>query len=127
MTVSSVVGGAVRRREDPRLVTGAGQYTDDVRRDGALHAVFVRSTFAHARITNVDVTSAVAMPGVAGVFLANDLGLAPRAAFPSPDTRARPPLASEVVRFVGDAVAVVVAETRAEAVDGAAAVLVDYD
>src|ERR1035437_9449791 len=126
MAVSSVLGGAVRRREDRRLVTGAGQYTDDVRRDDALHAVFVRSTFAHARITKVDVESAAAMPGVVGVFLANDLGLAPRAAFPSPDTMARPPLASEVARFVGDAIAVVVARTRAEAVDGAAAVLVDY-
>ena len=127
MAVSSALGGAVRRREDERLVTGAGQYTDDVRRDDALHAVFVRSTFAHARITRVDVTVAAAMPGVVGAFLANDLGLAPRAAFPAPDTMARPPLASEVVRFVGDAIAVVVARTRAEAVDGAAAVLVDYD
>jgi carbon-monoxide dehydrogenase large subunit len=127
MAVSSALGGAVRRREDERLVTGAGQYTDDVRRDDALHAVFVRSTFAHARITKVDVSSAAAMPGVAGVFRASDLGLAPRAAFPSPDTMARPPLASEVVRFVGDAIAVVVARTRAEAVDGAAAVLIDYD
>ncbi len=127
MAVSSVLGGAVRRREDRRLVTGAGQYTDDVRRPDALHAVFVRSTFAHARITNIDVTHAAAMPGVAGVFLAADLGLAPRAAFPAPDTMARPPLASEVVRFVGDAIAVVVASTRERAVDAAAAVLVDYD
>src|ERR1019366_2200538 len=126
MAVSSVLGGAVRRREDRRLVTGAGQYTDDVRPDDALHAVFVRSTFAHARITKVDVESAAAMPGVVGAFLANDLGLAPRAAFPSPDTMARPPPASEGARFVGDAIAVVVARTRAEAVDGAAAVLVDY-
>jgi carbon-monoxide dehydrogenase large subunit len=127
MAVSSALGGAVRRREDRRLVTGAGQFTDDVRRDDALHAVFVRSTFAHARITRVDVTAAAAMPGVAGVFLAGDLGLAPRAAFPSPDTMARPPLASEVVRFVGDIVAVAVAQTRAQAVDAAAAVVVDYD
>jgi carbon-monoxide dehydrogenase large subunit len=127
MAVSSALGGAVRRREDRRLVTGAGQYTDDVRREDALHAVFVRSTFAHARITNIEVTDAVAMPGVAGVFLAADLGLAPRAAFPAPDTMARPPLASEVVRFVGDAIAVVVAGTRDQAVDAAAAVVVDYD
>jgi carbon-monoxide dehydrogenase large subunit len=126
MAVSSALGGAVRRREDRRLVTGAGQYTDDVRRD-ALHAVFVRSTFAHARIKNIDVTTAASMPGVAGVFLAADLGLAPRAAFPAPDTMARPPLASEVVRFVGDAIAVVVAGARDQAVDAAAAVVVDYD
>jgi aerobic carbon-monoxide dehydrogenase large subunit len=127
MAVSSALGGAVRRREDRRLVTGAGQYTDDVRREDALHAVFVRSTFAHARITNIDASNAAAMPGVAGVFLAADLGLAPRAAFPAPDTMARPPLASEVVRFVGDAIAVVVASTRDLAVDAAAAVVVDYD
>src|SRR6266851_4343489 len=59
MAVSAALGGAVRRREDPRLVTGAGQYTDDVRRDGCLHAVFVRSTFAHARITNFDAAAAL--------------------------------------------------------------------
>ena len=106
MAVSSALGGAIRRREDRRLVTGAGQYTDDVRCEDALHVVFVRFTFAHAQIANIDVTSAAAMPGVAGVFLAADLGLAPRAAFPTPDTMARPPLASEVVRFVGDAIAV---------------------
>ena len=127
MAVSSALGAAVRRREDKRLVTGAGQYTDDVRRDGCLHAVFVRSTFAHARITNIDTTAAAAMPGVVGVFVAADLALAPRAAFPSPDTMPRPPLASEMVRFVGDAIAVVVAQTRAHAVDAAAAVGVDYD
>ncbi len=127
MAVSSALGGVVRRREDRRLVTGAGNYTDDVQRDGCLHAVFVRSTHAHARLTNVDVTEAARLPGVVGVFIAADLGLGPRAAFPSPDTMGRPPLASEVVRFVGDAVAVAVAETRAQAVDAAAAVMVDYD
>ena len=127
MAVSSALGAAVRRREDKRLVTGAGQYTDDVRREGCLHAVFVRSTFAHARITNIDTTAAAAMPGVVGVFVAADLALAPRAAFPSPDTMPRPPLASEMVRFVGDAIAVVVAQTRAHAVDAAAAVGVEYD
>ncbi len=127
MAVSSALGGVVRRREDRRLVTGAGNFSDDVQRDGCLHAVFVRSTHAHARITNVDVTEAARLPGVVGVFRAADLGLEPRAAFPAPDTMARPPLASEVVRFVGDAVAVAVAETRPQAVDAAAAVMVDYD
>ena len=127
MAVSSTLGGVVRRREDRRLITGKGQYTDDQRREHALHAVFVRATFAHARITSVDVASARAMPGVAGVFLAADLGLKARAAFPAPDTMARPPLAYEVVRFVGDAVAVVVAETLAQAVDAASAVQVDYE
>ena len=127
MAVSSALGGAVRRREDPRLVTGAGQYTDDVRRPGSLHAVFVRSTLAHARLRNVDISEAAAMPGVVGVFLSRDLGLKPRAQFPAPDTMARPPLAADVVRFVGDMIAVVVAETQADAIDAAAAVAVDYD
>ena len=127
MAVKSALGGAVRRREDRRLVTGAGQYTDDVRRDGCLHAVFVRSTFAHARITSIDIAAAARMPGIAGVYLAADVGLKPRAAFPSPDTMARPPLAHEVVRFVGDIVAVVVGETLAEAADAAAAVLLYYE
>jgi carbon-monoxide dehydrogenase large subunit len=120
MAVRAALGGAVRRREDPRLVTGAGQYTDDVRRDGCLHTVFVRSTFAHARITNFDASAANSMPGVVGVFRADDLGLEPV------DTLGalRP---SEPARFVGDAIAVVVAETRAQAVDAGASVLVDYE
>jgi aerobic carbon-monoxide dehydrogenase large subunit len=119
VAVSAALGGAVRRREDPRLVTGAGQYTDDVRRDGCLHAVFVRSTFAHARITNFDATAVSQMSGVVGVFRAEDLGLEPVDALGALRS-------SEPARYVGDAIAVVVAETRAQAVDAAASVLVDY-
>ena len=119
MAVSSALGGAVRRREDPRLITGAGLYTDDVRLDRCLHAVFVRSSMAHARLKNVDVTFAAAMPGVVGIFGAGDLEFA--------SATARPQLASDVVLFVGDAIAVAVAETRDQAVDAAAAVIVDYD
>lgn len=126
MAVSSALGGAVRRREDPRLVTGAGQYTDDVHREGCLHAVFVRSHVAHGRIKRIETDAAAATPGILGVFLARDLALKPQE-FPSLDVMARPPLAADVVRFVGDAIAVVVGETRAQAVDGAAAVLVDYE
>ncbi|HEX9097421.1 MAG TPA: xanthine dehydrogenase family protein molybdopterin-binding subunit [Candidatus Dormibacteraeota bacterium] len=120
MAVSAALGGAVRRREDPRLVTGAGQYTDDVRRDGCLHAVFVRSTFAHARITNFDARAATSMPGVVGAFRADELGLEPVDALGALRS-------SEPARFVGDPIAVVVAETRAQAVDAAASVLVDYE
>ena len=120
------LGGAVKRREDPRLITGAGRYTDDMRPDGSLHAVFVRSTMAHARISGIDRAAAVAMPGVVGVYVADDLGLKPQE-FPSLDAFARPPLASEVVRFVGDAIAVAVAETGAQAMDAALAVVVDYE
>src|ERR1700730_8230088 len=119
LTDRSALGGVVRRREDPRLVTGAGRYTDDVQPAGCLHAVFVRSPHAHARITGVDVTAALQMPGVVGVFLESDLEL-------SSET-ARPRLCSEEVRFVGDAIAVAVAATREEAVDAASAAVVDYE
>ena len=126
MAVNARLGGAVRRREDPRLLTGAGRYADDGRPAGCLHAVFVRSTLAHARIASIDSSQAASMPGVAGVFVAADLGLKNQE-FPSLDVFARPPLADGVVRFVGDAVAVVVAASLAEAADAAAAVAVDYD
>ena len=119
MAVRSAPGGAVRRREDPRLITGAGLYTDDVRLDRCLHAVFVRSSMAHARLKSVDVKLAAAMPGVVGIFATGDLEFA--------SATARPELASDVVLFVGDAIAVAVAETRDQAVDAAAAVIVDYD
>src|SRR6266849_2145918 len=119
MAVSSALGGVVRRREDPRLITGAGLYTDDVRLDRCLHAVFVRSSMAHARLKSVDVTRAAALPGVVRIFGAGDLEFA--------SATARPQLASDVVLFVGDAIAVAVAETRDQAVDAAAAVIVDYD
>ena len=119
MAVSSALGGKVRRREDPRLVTGAGRYTDDVQPVGCLHAVFVRSPHAHAHIAAVDVSAAQVMPGVVGVFQAADL------AFESETPRPR--LCAEEVKFVGDAIAVAVAVNRGEAVDAAAAVVVDYE
>ena len=126
MAVRASLGGSVRRREDPRLVTGAGRYADDIHLDGRLFAAFIRSPFAHARITGVDVTAARAMTGVVAVFLAADLNLKPQE-FPSLDMFARPPLASEVVRFVGDAIGVVVAESRGQAADAVQAVEVDYE
>src|ERR1700730_4868562 len=118
MAVSSVLGGKVRRREDPRLVTGARLSTDDVQPSGCLHAVFVRSPHAHARIAAVDVSAALAIRGVVGIFQAADL------TFESETPRPR--LCAEEVKFVGDAIAVAVAATRGEAVDAAAAVVVDY-
>jgi carbon-monoxide dehydrogenase large subunit len=127
MAVKNVLGGSVRRREDPRLVTGAGRYTDDIQLENCLHAVFVRSVMAHARIKSVDRDSAASMPGVVGIFGAADLGLKARAQFPSPEEMARPALARDVVRFVGDAIAVAVADTREHAVDAAAKVAIDYE
>ncbi|HUY73091.1 MAG TPA: xanthine dehydrogenase family protein molybdopterin-binding subunit [Candidatus Dormibacteraeota bacterium] len=126
MAVKAVLGGSVRRREDRRLVTGGGRYTDDVQPENRLHAAFVRSTMAHARIAGIDTGAAASMPGVVGIFVASDLNLKPQE-FPTLDAFARPPLASEVVRFVGDAIAVVVAEERGQAVDAASAVAVDYE
>ena len=126
MAMRASLSGVVRRREDPRLITGHGTYTGDVAREGWLRAAFVRSTHAHARIVSIDRETAASMPGVVGVFVAADLGLKPQEA-PAMDRFARPPLAAEVVRFVGDAIAVVVAETRAGAADAAAAVFVEYE
>src|SRR5258708_13619789 len=118
MAVRAAVHGTVKRREDPRLITGAGRYTDDISPERCLHAVFVRSTHAHARISaNAD--AARAMPGVAGAFLGDDVTF-------SSET-ARPRLCSDTVKFVGDAIGVVVAETRGQAVDAAMEVLVDYE
>ena len=109
----------VRRREDPRLVTGRGKYTDDVQPERCLHAVFVRSTMAHARLASIDVSEAREIPGVEAVYAAADLHFE--------SETARPRLCSDEVMFVGDLIAVAVASTREAAVDAAAAVIVDYE
>jgi carbon-monoxide dehydrogenase large subunit len=119
--------GAAPRREDLPLVTGAAHYSDDLAPPGALQAVFVRAPLAHGRILGIDPTAAAGMAGVAGVFSAADLDLPPLPAGAAPAAMARPVLAAETVRFLGEAVAVVVAETRAQALDAAEAVEVDYE
>lgn len=124
----SILGSTVRRSEDPRLITGKGRYVDDFRLEDGLYAAFVRSPLAHARLRDVDLSAARATQGVVGAYAASDLNLPPRLAFAVvPDVFARPPLAVDTVRFVGEAVAVVVAESRASAADGAGAVAADYD
>jgi carbon-monoxide dehydrogenase large subunit len=119
------------RLEDGRFLTGRGEYTANLAVCDALHAVFVRSPFAHARILRIDPTTAVAMPGVVEVVVAADLELPPLAPLPVPgiDTTglARPWLARETTRYVGEPVAVVVAGTQPQAFDAAEAVQVDYD
>jgi carbon-monoxide dehydrogenase large subunit len=124
-------GDSVRRVEDPPFLRGARPYTDDLRDVDAVYAVFVRSGFAHARITGIDTSEAAASPGVVGVYAAADLNLedfaAAGAPVPSPEEMRRPVLAKDVVRFIGEPVAVVVAETRGQAVDAAQLVDVDYD
>ena len=123
-----VLGSPILRSEDRALLTGAARYLDDVPCEGALHAVFVRSPIAHALVQSVDVDEARAMPGVAGVFVAGDIGgLCMPAVEDSPEVFARPLLATDRVRFAGEPVAVVVAQTRAQAMDAADAVDVVYD
>ena len=124
---TTVLGHRVERREDPGFLTGAADYLEDVAGEGALHAVFVRSALAHARITGIDTSEAAAMPGVHSVVTGADLGLPPARAFGRQPALARPRLAVERVRYVGEPVVVVLAEARALAVDAADAVVVDYD
>ncbi len=124
----SLLGNAVRRVEDPDLLRGQGVFVDNLRPPGVLFAAFVRSPYAHALLGSVDTSEAAAAPGVVAVYSAADLGLAPSFPFFATNPRcARPPLADSRVRFVGEAVAVVVAETRAQAVDATELVDVDYD
>jgi carbon-monoxide dehydrogenase large subunit len=124
----SILGNPVRRVEDPRILQGDAKYFDDLSPEGCAHVVFVRSTIAHARVTSIDTSEAEGMPGVLGVHTKDTLELAPVQGFVMlPPEFSRPPLADGIVRFVGDIVAVVVAETRAQAVDAAEMVVVDYD
>jgi carbon-monoxide dehydrogenase large subunit len=123
-----VLGSRVLRSEDRALLTGAARYLDDVPCEGALHGVFVRSPIAHALVRSADVDEARAMPGVVGVFVAEDIGgLRMPPVEDSPEVFARPLIAIDRVRFVGEPVAVVVARTRAQAMDAADAVAVDYE
>jgi carbon-monoxide dehydrogenase large subunit len=127
--LANVVGQRIRRREDPRLITGRGQYVDDLRLPGALYATFVRSPWAHARITGIDAADAAGLDGVQ-VFTAADLDLGSHA--PPPFLQLdeywhRPFLASDKVRFAGEAVAVVLADSREVSVDAAELVDVDYE
>jgi aerobic carbon-monoxide dehydrogenase large subunit len=126
----SILGTAVRRVEDPELLRGRGTFVDNLARGrgDALHAVFVRSPFAHAEIAAIDTTAAVASPGVVGVFMADDLGEQPVPMFAqASDAVHRYALARGLVRYVGDPVALVVAATRAQAVDAVELVDVDYE
>lgn len=124
----SLLGNRVRRVEDPDLLTGKGTFVAGLPIEGCTAAVFVRSPFAHARVRSIDTAAAAGAPGVVGVFTGADLGLAPLQGFMALNRScARPPLADGKVRFVGDAVAMVVAESEAAAADAAELVTVDYD
>lgn len=125
-------GQRVPRVEDSRLLTGHGRFVDDITRPGMLHACFVRSPFARATVKGIDASSALALPGVHAVFIASDLNPDVREAWHAvagkdvPDTP-RPPLAEGEVKFVGDPVALVVADSRYVAEDAVDLVEVDYE
>jgi carbon-monoxide dehydrogenase large subunit len=123
----SILGHPVKRIEDPRFLSGEALYAEDLPAPDALHAVFVRSIAAHARIEGIETSEGRGIPGVVGVFDAADLELPDLRAQNAPETFARPILARDKVRFVGEPVAVVVGETRAAAMDGAERILVEYD
>ncbi len=127
MATTSVMGGAVRRREDPALIQGYGEYVDDLTRTGMLQVAFVRSPVARAKITSLDTSAAKAMPGVVAVYTHEDVAhLGPLVA-QVPIGKLRPLLAAGEVNHVGEAVAMVVAEDRYRAQDAADAIEVDYD
>ncbi len=125
----SILGAAVKRAEDPRFIRGQGDYLPNHIVEGALFLVPVRSAIPHGRLNGVDTSFAADMPGVVGIFSASDVDVRPT----SPGVRgvdhafARPPLATDIVRFAGEIVAVVVAETERQAVDAAAMVFADID
>jgi carbon-monoxide dehydrogenase large subunit len=124
----SLLGTVVHRVEDPDLLVGRSTFVANHQEPGLLHAVFVRSPFPHARVTGIDTSEAAAAPGVVAVLTADDLGGTPFPPFAGVNPAIeRPVLATAKVRYVGDPVALVVAETRAAAVDAAELVDVDYD
>ena len=128
----SILGNPVVRKEDPKLLTVGGTYVDDVRDpalDGAAHVYFLRSTMAHARITGIDVSAATDMPGVIAVITGADIDMKPVPAdmpfFPKEIVRSW--LATDRVRYVGEAIVAIVTETRGQGPDAAESVIVDYD
>jgi aerobic carbon-monoxide dehydrogenase large subunit len=129
-----VFGSGIRRREDPRLITGSARYTDDISLPGMVYAAILRSPHAHARIKRIDATRAKAAPGVIGVFTGKDIDghLKPIPCcwlVPNSDMKIGPywPIAQDVVRYVGDAVAVAVAENSYQAYDALDLIDVDYE
>ncbi|MEZ5398182.1 MAG: molybdopterin cofactor-binding domain-containing protein [Bryobacteraceae bacterium] len=131
---SRMFGSGIRRREDPRLITGSATYTDDLTLPGMLYAAMLRSPHAHAKIKSIDTSRAKEASGVVAVYTAPDAGgelapmpcawLLPNAGLTVADY---PCLAKDVVRYVGDIVAVVVADTRYQAYDALDLIEVDYD
>jgi carbon-monoxide dehydrogenase large subunit len=128
-------GARVKRLEDPALLSGRGRFVDDLKLPGLLHACFVRSPHAHAMVRGIDISATMAMPGIHAVLAADDLPepmrrmpipmLTPNPAIATPRTQTA--LARDEVCYVGQPIAVVIADSRYLAEDAAAAVVVDYD
>ncbi|HJP75027.1 MAG TPA: xanthine dehydrogenase family protein molybdopterin-binding subunit [Pseudonocardiaceae bacterium] len=122
----SVVGTRVVRIEDHKLITSGGDYVDDLREElltGAVHAMFVRSPLAHAKVSAIDTAAARALPGVVGVFTGADVPKVPGGDGPTVE----PPLAGDTVRYVGEPVALVLTEQRYQLEDAAELIDIDYD
>ncbi len=133
-TMEPEIGKARRRKEDARLITGRTRWTDNITLPGMVHFAVLRSTVAHARITNIDTSAAREMPGVIAVYTADDLdpegAIGLPCAWPiTPDMKwpRRPVLAQGTVNYAGEGIAVVVARSQAEAYDALAEIDVDYD
>ncbi|EHR60447.1 xanthine dehydrogenase family protein molybdopterin-binding subunit [Saccharomonospora cyanea] len=133
-TMEPEIGKARRRKEDARLITGRTRWTDNITLPGMVHFAVLRSTVAHARITNIDTSAAREMPGVIAVYTADDLdpegAIGLPCAWPiTPDMKwpRRPVLAQGTVNHAGEGIAVVVARSQAEAYDALAEIDVDYD
>ncbi|HEX6608480.1 MAG TPA: xanthine dehydrogenase family protein molybdopterin-binding subunit, partial [Chloroflexia bacterium] len=134
---TQMFGARIKRSEDPQLLTGRAQFVDDVHIPGMVHAAFKRSDYAHARITGIDVEAARALPGVLAVYTAADLGdylqPSPLLVQPPPtqhivfNQRTATQLAQDKVRYVGEPIAMVVAESRYLAEDAAEQIVVDYE
>ena len=129
--IGNYVGASVKRVEDPRFLTGQGRYIDDIMLPNMAYAAFLRSPYPHARIT-VDASEARALPGVMAVFTAADLAgvvnpILVDASLPGAKPQPHTALASDKVRFVGDPIAIVVAESRYVAEDAVDLIQVDYD
>ncbi len=135
--MTKYIGKSIKRVEDKRFVTGQGKYTDDIKLPGMTHAYLVRSLYAHATINSIDTEEASKMPGVIAIYTGADIPEAIAGVpcgwqvdFKNGDTMKEPPhplLVRQKVRHVGDGVAIVIAETRAQAKDAAEMVDVDYD
>jgi carbon-monoxide dehydrogenase large subunit len=126
------IGSPVERIEDPRFLRGRGEFVGDLRRDGMLHAAILRSPMAHGRVVRIDTGAALAIPGIRAVITATEIGAVPRIPLrllPLPGTEPflQPVIAAGRVRYVGEPIAVVLADSPALAEDGVGAIGLDTE